>query len=116
MQGDHIYQSAASLNLVVMRHFFLQNPNPVDMKLTNYIELAGNDPFDTTEVSQAVRTCSNTSAPGPGQVLYSVWKGIHRVNCHIIPTLVNHLLEWSINPLWLKDLLGILLPKPSTAN
>jgi len=46
-------------------------------------------------------------------VLYGVWKGIHTVNCHVIPKLINHLLSWSIHLPSLKDSLGVLLPKPA---
>jgi len=111
--GGHNYPSAASLNLAIMQHFFLQNPNPVDMEPPRYVELEEKDAVDASEVAQALRKCSNTSAPGPDQVPYGVWKGIHSVNRHVIPALINHMLRWSIHPLSLKDSLGILLPKPS---
>jgi len=44
-------------------------------------------------------------------MLYGVWKGIHAVNPHVIPKLINHLLSWLIHPPSLKDSLGILLSK-----
>ena len=44
---------------------------------------------------------------------YGVWKGIHTVNHHVIPKLINHLLSLSIHPPSLQDSLGILLPKPA---
>jgi len=67
----------------------------------------------TRNLGQALRKCSNISAPGPDQVPYGVWKGINSVNRNIIPALVNHLLRWPIHPPSLKDSVGILLPKPA---
>ena len=69
------------------------------------------DTVDASEVAQAVRKYSNTSRPRSDQVQYGVWKGIHNMNRHIIPALINHMLRWSIYPPSLKDSLGILLPK-----
>ena len=57
-----------------------------------YIELEEKDTVDASEVAQVLRKYSNTSAPGPEQVPYGVWKGIHSVNHHIIPALINHML------------------------
>jgi len=111
--GGHNYPCAASLNLAIMQYFFPPNPNPVDMEPPRYIELEERDIVDASEVAQALCNCSNTSAPGPDQVPYGVWKGIHSVNHYIIPALINHMLRWSIHPPSLKDSLGILLPKPS---
>ena len=67
----------------------------------------------TRNLGQALRKCSNTSAPGPDQVPYGIWKGINSVNRKIIAVVVNHLLRRSIHPPSLKDSLGILLPKPA---
>ena len=111
--SGHNYASAASLNLAIMQHFFPQNPNPVDMEPPRYIGLKEKDTVDASELAQALRKCSNASTPGPDQVQYGVWKGIHSVNRHVIPALINHMLTWSIHPPALKDSLGILLPKPS---
>ena len=76
-----------------MQHFFLPNPNPVVTTMPEYVELQDSDlqVVVTIEVTMALRKCSNTSAPGPDQVPYGVWKGIHRTDPEVIPTLLNDL-------------------------
>jgi len=111
--GGHTHVSASSLNESIMQHFFPPNPSPVALRPLVFVKLEEKDEVDATEVSQALLKCSNNSAPGPDQVPYGVWKGIHTVNYHVIPKLINHLLSWSIHPPSLKDSLGILLPKPA---
>ena len=53
----------------------------------------------SVEISEVLGKCSNRSAPGPDQVPYGVWKGIHGINQSIITELVNDMLEWRIQPL-----------------
>jgi len=89
--GGHNYPSSASLNLAIMQHIFPHNLNPVDMEPPRYIGLKENETVDASEVAQALRKCSNTSAPGPAHVPYGVWNGIHSVNRHVIPALINHM-------------------------
>ena len=95
-----------------MQHFFPPNSNQGNTSLPEYVEREDTKLVDTMEVTMALRKCSNTSAPGPDQVPYGVWKGIHRTEPEVIPTLLNDLFRWSIHPPALKDDLGILLPKP----
>ena len=96
--GGTKYLSASHLNDTIMQHFFPPNSNPVDTSLPEYVELEDTELVDTMEVTMALRKCSNTSAPGPDQVLYGVWKGIHRTEPEVIPTLLNDLFRWSIHP------------------
>jgi len=111
--GGYTHVSASSLNKSIMQHFFPPNPCPVALQPPAFVKLEEKDEVDATEVSLALRKCSNNSAPGPDQVPYGVWKGVHTVNRHVIPKLINHLLSWSIHQPSLKDSLGILLPKPA---
>ena len=111
--GGTEYPSASHLNDAIMQHFFPPNSNPVDTSLPEYVELEDTERVDTMEVTMALRKCSNTLAPGPDQVPYGVWKGIHRTEPEVIPTLLNDLFRWSMHPPALKDALGILLPKPA---
>jgi len=111
--GGHVHKSASSLNESIMQHFFPLNPSLVALQQPAFVKLEERDKVDASEVSQALQKCSNSSAPGPDQVPYGVWKGIHAVNHHVILKLINHLLSWSIHPPSLKDSLGILLPKPA---
>ena len=113
MPGEQAYPNAADLNTAIMKHFFPPNPNPVEPTNPEVVELKEKDKVDASEVAQALRKCSNTSASEPDQVPYSVWKGIHSINSKVIATLVNHMLEWSTHPPSLKDSLGILIPKPA---
>ena len=109
--GGHAHVSASSLNESIMQHFFPPNPSLVALRPSVFVKLEEKDEVDATEVSQSLLKCSNNSAPGPDLVPYGVWKGIHTVNRHVIPKLINHLLSWSIHPPALKDSLGILLAK-----
>jgi len=111
--GGHAHVSASSLNKSIMHYFFPPNPRAVALQPPAFVRLERKDEFDAKEISQALQKCSNHSAPGPDLVPYGVWKGIHTVNRHVIPKLINHLLSWSIHLPLLKDLLGILLPKPA---
>jgi len=45
------------------------------------------------EISNVLQKYSKKSAPGPNQVPYRVWKGIHGLNQGIILELVNDMLE-----------------------
>jgi len=111
--GRYAHVSPFSLNESIMQHFFPPDPHSVALQQPAFVKLEEKDEVDATEVSQALQKCSNNSAPGPDQVPYGVWKGIHTVNHHVIPKLINHLLSWSIHPPSLKDSLGILLSKPA---
>jgi len=105
--------SASLLNESIMQHFFPPNSSPVALQPPDFVKREEKDKVDVSEVSQALQKCSNSCAPGPDQVPYGVWKGIHAINYHDILKLINHLLSWLIHPPLLKDSLGILLPKPA---
>jgi len=111
--GGHAHISASSLNKSIMQHFFPPNPSPVTLRPAGFVKLEEKDEVDAMEVSQALLKYSNNFAPGPDQLPYGVWKGIHTVNHHDIPKLIYHLLSLSIHPPSIKDSLGILLPKPA---
>jgi len=91
--GGHAHVSASSLNKSIMQHFFPPNPGLIALQPAAFVRLERKDEVDATEVSQALQKSSNNSAPGPDQVPYGVWKGIHTVNHHVIPKLINHLLS-----------------------
>jgi len=107
--GGHAHSSASSLNESIIQHFFPPNPLLVTLRPPVFVKLEEKEEVDVSEVSQALQKCSNNSAPGPDQVSYGVWKGIHTDKRHVISKLINHLLSWSIHPPSLKDSLGILL-------
>jgi len=68
------------------------------------------------EVSEALKRCSGRSATGPDQVPYGVWKGIYLVNPNLLPTFVKDMLTWEIHPPMLKELIGVILPKPNKSD
>ena len=76
----------------------------------------GYRPIETSEISAALTKCSNTSAPGPDEIPYGVWKNVHRASSTIIPTLLDPLLRWGVHPASLKRSLGFVLPKPGKKN
>jgi len=110
--GRQAYTSASTLNKFIMQHFFPPNPRLVALQPPVFLQLEEQDNVDASEISEALQKYSNNSAPGPDQVPYGVWKGIYNVNRYVISKLINHLLSWSIHPLFPKDSLDILLPKP----
>jgi len=55
---------------------------------------------------------SNTSAPGPDHIPYSVWKLVHRLKPALLPSLLDPLLAHGFHPPSLKKALGIVLHKP----
>jgi len=64
------------------------------------------------EVSSALRKSSNTSAPGPSGIPYSIWKPVHEANERLLPTLFTPLLTHGYHPLAMKKANGIVLDKP----
>jgi len=109
--GGHAHTSASSLNESIIQHFLPSNPCAVALQPPAFVRLEEKDKVAASEVSQALQKWSNCSAPELDQVPYGVRKGIHTVNHHVIPKLINHLLSWSIHLPLLKDTLGIILPK-----
>jgi len=96
----------------IMEHFFLPSEDPISPRPLLRKELVDSDHVTTGEVSETLEKCSNKSALGPDQVLYEVWKNIHRMEGMIIPKLAEDKLEWGIHPPMLKESTGIILPKP----
>src|SRR5207237_7816622 len=55
---------------------------------------------------------SNSSAPGPDQIPYGVWKRVHSINPDILILLLNPLILYGFHPLSLKKAKGVVLSKP----
>jgi len=94
----------------LLDHFFPSKPPPhLLLCLTCYEDYT---PLTSEEVSRALSKSSNTSAPGPDHIPYSVWKSVHRIKPHLLPSLLDPLLVHGFHPPSLKKGLGIVLDKP----
>jgi len=69
-------------------------------------------PLTSEEVSRALSKSSNTSAPSPDHIPYSVWKLVHRIKPSLLSSLLDPLLAHGFHPPCLKKALGIVLDKP----
>jgi len=86
-----------------------KTPPPPLLRLTCYEDYT---PLTSEEISRALSKSSNTSAPGPDHIPYSVWKSIHRIKSSLLPSLLDPLLAHGFHPPSLKKALGIVLDKP----
>jgi len=94
----------------LLHHFFPSKPPPPRLlHLTHYEDYT---PLTSEEISRALSKSSNTSAPGPDHIPYSVWKSVHRIKPFLLPSLLDPLLANGFHPLSLKKALGIVLDKP----
>jgi len=94
----------------LLDHFFPSKaPPPPLLRLTRYEDYT---PLTPEEVSRALSKSSNTSAPGPDHIPYSVWKSVHRIKPSLLPSLLDPLLAHGFHPPSLKKALGIVLDKP----
>ena len=84
-------------------------PPPRLLRLTRYEDYT---PLTSAEGSRALSKSSNTSAPGPDHIPYSVWKSVHRIKPSLLPSLLDPLLAHGFHPPSLKKALGIVLDKP----
>jgi len=96
----------------IMEHFFPPSDDPISPRPLLRKELVNSDGVTAGQVSDTLEKWSNKSAQGSDQVLYGIWKNIHRMQGKIIPKLAEDMLEWGIHPPMLKESTGIMLPKP----
>jgi len=94
----------------LLDHFFPSKPpSPPLLRLTRYEDYT---PLTSMEISRALSKSSNTSAPGPNHIPYSVWKSVHHIKSSLLPSLLDPLLAHGFHPPSLKKALGIVLDKP----
>ena len=85
-----------------------QPPPPPLLRLACYEDYTS---LTSDEISSALFKSSNTSAPGPNYILYSVWKSVHRIKPSLLPFLLDPLLAHGFHPPSLKKALGMVLDK-----
>jgi len=102
--------SPTEINNTLLQHFFHPRPSPPPpLILPAFKDVP---PVLPGEVSSALRKSSNTSAPGPSGIPYSIWKQVHKANERLLPSLLTPLLTHGYHPLAMKKANGIVLDKP----
>jgi len=93
----------------LLDHFIPSKPPPPPVLcLTHYEDYT---PLTSEGISRALSKSSNTSAPGPEHIPYSVWKSVHRIKPSLLPSLMDPLLAHGFQPPSLKIALDIVLDK-----
>jgi len=70
-------------------------------------------PLTSEEISRALSKASNSSAPRPDHIPYSVWKSVQCLKPSLLPSVLDPLLAHGFHPSSLKKTFGIVLDKPS---
>src|ERR1700710_903302 len=98
------------LNSSLLHHFFPPKPpSPSAGWPRPYNACSFRHPPD---IARALAKSSSSSAPGPDQIPYGVWKEVNRANPAILLSLLSPLLQHGYHPKALKMANGIALPKP----
>ena len=102
--------SPTKINNTLLQHFFPPRPSPPPpLILPAFKDFP---PVLPAEVSSAFRKSSNTSAPSPSGIPYSIRKQVHKANEQLLSTLFTALLTRRYHPLAMKKANGIVLDKP----
>ena len=103
-----------AINSALLSHFFPPKPAVATPQILR--PFAHVSPLSAEEVSLALSRSSNTSAPGPDQIPYSVWKAVNEANPQILLSLLSPLLTFGFHPPSLKKANGIVLSKPGKSD
>src|SRR5437660_3890457 len=98
------------INDVLLLHFFPPKDSPPSLSILCPFKHV--PPLDKEEIQRALSKLSNSSAPGPDQIPYVVWKRVHSINPDILISLLNPLILYCFHPLSLKKANGVVLSKP----
>jgi len=93
----------------LLHHLF--PPKPPPSPLLRLIRHEDYTPLTSEAISRALSKSSNTTAPGPEYIPYSVWKSVNRLKPCLLPSLLDPLLAHGFHPPSLKKALGIVLDK-----
>ena len=100
----------ASINSALLDHFF--PPKPALHSRGRLTPPTTHDPLTKEEIAQALANSSPSSAPGPDEIPYSVWKAVNRYNPDILYSLLAPLVAFGYHPPTLKHANGVVLEKP----
>ena len=100
----------ASINHALLDHCFPPRPTPpLRGRLARH---ATHDPLTKEEIAQALAESSPSSAPGPDEGPYWVWKAVNRYNTGILHSLIAPLVAFGYHPPTLKHANGVVLEQP----
>jgi len=102
--------SPTEINDTLLQHSFprrLSPPPPLILPAFKNVP-----PVLPVEVSSALRKSSNTSAPGPSGIPYSLWKQVHKANEWLLPSLFTPLHTYGYHPLAMNKANGIVTWAP----
>src|SRR5205807_915826 len=102
------------INDALLLHFFSPKNSPPSPSILRPFKHV--PPLDKEEIKRALSKSSNSSAPGPDQIPYGVWKRIHSINPDILILLLNSLILYGFHPPSLKKASGVVLSKPGNSN
>ena len=85
------------------------DPTPTPSNLRPFRDVPSLGP---EEIVYALSTSSNTSAPGPDQIPYRIWKEVNKANPSVLLALLGPLLKYGFHRASLKEANGIILSKP----
>src|SRR5437868_5746468 len=98
------------INDALLLHFFPPMDSPTSLSILRPFKHV--PPLEKEEVQRALSKSFNSSAPGPDQISYGVWKRVHSINPVIPISLLNSLILYGFHPLSLKKANGVVLSKP----
>jgi len=93
----------------LLSHFF--PPYPPPPRLLSLVDHEDYPPLTAQEISRALTRLSNTCAPGPDQIPYSVRKTLYCRKLSLLLPPLNPLLIHCFHPPSLKKSLGLILNK-----
>lgn len=99
-----------NINSALLTHLFPhKDPTPTSGILHPFRDVSLLGP---EEIASALAKSSNSSAPGPDQVPYWIWKKVNKANLCLILALLSPLILYGFQPAFMKETNGILLSKP----